>query len=490
MKTRTTFILFLTAILTLAAGSTLAYSGGTGEPNTPYQIATKADLLALAADTNDYNQCFILTADIDMQGQVFTTAIIAPNTDNSNYDFEGIAFTGTFDGNGHKITNFTINGASNWFLGLFGGIFFPGSVENLGLENCSVSGYAYVSGLVGYNDGIISNCYSTCSVSGGSSSSCVGGLVGFGIAGSISNCYSTGSVSSGSSSYFVGGLVGNGGGISNCHSMGTVSVGSGSSYVGGLVGGLSGSLNNCYSTGSVSSSTGTSIYIGGLVGYYKNESGGTISNCYSTGSVSGGSNSSYVGGLVGYNDAFINNCCSTGSVSGYYGVGGLVGYHVYGIISNCYSTGLVSGYERVGGLMGANVYDSIISSSFWDTDTSGQTTSDGGTGMTTAQMQTLSTFTSAGWDFTNETANGTNDYWRMCVDGVNYPQLNWQYAQYGDFACPDGVDFSDFAYFAGRWHTAGCNSSNNFCGGADIDSSGKVDMQDLEIFAANWLSGE
>jgi len=30
------------------------YSGGTGEPNNPYQIVSKADLLALAATTADY----------------------------------------------------------------------------------------------------------------------------------------------------------------------------------------------------------------------------------------------------------------------------------------------------------------------------------------------------------------------------------------------------------------------------------------------------
>ena len=101
-------------------------------------------------------------------------------------------------------------------------------------------------------------------------------------------------------------------------------------------------------------------------------------------------------------------------------------------------------------------------------------------------MKTLFTFTSAGWDFTNETTNGTSDYWRMCVDGMYYPRLNWQSPD-GDLACPDGVDFVDFAYFAALWATTGCDSSNNFCGGTDMDSSGKVDIDDLAIFAANWL---
>ena len=238
MKARTTFILFLTAILTLAAGSAFgAYSGGSGTAGDPYKIATKADLLALAANTGDYGNCFILTADVNLQGQVFTTAIIASGAD----------FNGTFDGNDHKITNFTINGGSNSYLGLFGNTNTFGSVKNLGLENYSVSGNYYVGGLVGMNYGNISNCYSTGAVSG---SIDVGGLVGCNSNGSISNCYSMGSVSGSPSSSSVGGLVGgnSNGGISNCYSTGSVS---GSDTVGGLVGHNDdgSSISNCYSAG-------------------------------------------------------------------------------------------------------------------------------------------------------------------------------------------------------------------------------------------------
>jgi len=84
---------------------------------------------------------------------------------------------------------------------------------------------------------------------------------------------------------------------------------------------------------------------------------------------------------------------------------------------------------------------------FWDIETSGQSTSAGGAGKTTAQMQALSTFTSEpnNWDFTNETANGTNDYWRMCAVGIDYPRLNWESID-GDFACPDGVNTEDLKY--------------------------------------------
>jgi hypothetical protein len=114
----------------------------------------------------------------------------------------------------------------------------------------------------------------------------------------------------------------------------------------------------------------------------------------------------------------------------------------------------------------------------------------GGLGRSTALMRTLSTFTShpARWDFTNETDNGTNDYWRMCADGVDYPHLNWESA-HGDLACPDGVSFEDLDYFADYWLT-NCTSSNSNCSGTDIDFSGTVNFKDFASFAQNWLATE
>ena len=71
-------------------------------------------------------------------------------------------------------------------------------------------------------------------------------------------------------------------------------------------------------------------------------------------------------------------------------------------------------------------YDSGVTEfSFWDTQTSGMTTSEGGTGKTTAEMQTQNTFTDAGWDFVGEDVNGTDDIWD--IEGTNYPNLSWQF---------------------------------------------------------------
>jgi len=135
--------------------------------------------------------------------------------------------------------------------------------------------------------------------------------------------------------------------------------------------------------------------VGGLVGF---TNGGTVSSCYSTGSVIGTSNN--VGGLVGNNRGTFNNCYSTSSVSGAISDGGLVGTNSSSgaNVSNCYSTGSVSGSSSVGGLVGLTI-SGTTSNSFWDTQTSGRATSSGGTGKTTLEMKTQSTFTDAGWNF-------------------------------------------------------------------------------------------
>ncbi|MFZ0034381.1 MAG: GLUG motif-containing protein [Sedimentisphaerales bacterium] len=391
------------------------YSGGSGDPNNPYQIGSAADLLELAAETNDYNKCFILTADINLGSlDPCTTAIIAPDTTNPDTVFNGTAFTGVFDGNGHTISNLTIDtlGAENSYLGLFGKIGTGSQIKNLGIENFNITGgdgSCSLGGLAGDSDGNISNCYSTGDVNGGKSSFYLGGLAGVTGGGTISDCYSAGTVTGGNNSTHLGGLVGwNSGTISNCFSTDAVAGGNGSWNLGGLAGWneLS-TISNCFATGTVAGGT-VSYYLGGLVG----ENHNTISKCYSTGAVTG---TAYLGGLTGHSDGTISNCYSTASVTGQSGseyIGGLEGVNA-GDTNNCYSTGVVTGSIDVGGLVGFN--NDTITACFWDTTTSGQATSAGGTGKTTSEMKTESTFTNAGWNFVN--------IWRI-REGVSYPKLN------------------------------------------------------------------
>jgi len=384
---QTTMPVFFLFFLLLPNPGWAEYSGGSGEPSDPYQIADAADLLTLAADTNDYNKNFVLTADINLAAYTFTTAVIAPDEENLNWAFNGDAFTGDFDGAGHKIRNLTVdtNEVENEYLGLFG--FVTGEIKNLIIENVEIiSGDASycLGGLAGQNDGNITNCYSTASVTGVSDALCLGGLVGQ-----------------------------NDGNITNCSSTASVTGGSNTSCLGSLTGwNYSGTISNSCSAGTVSST-----------GYY-------------------------LGGMAGQNNGAISNCCSTASVTGEsssWGLGGLVGWNYSGTISNCYSTGLVSGPESsLGGLVGADDIGSISGCYFLDS--SGP---DNGFGepLEDELMKQQSSF--LGWDFVGESANGTEDFWAIC-EAVTYPKLTWQFT-IGDFDNDKDVDFVDFAPMALKW---------------------------------------
>ncbi|NLH16714.1 MAG: hypothetical protein GX455_09050 [Phycisphaerae bacterium] len=334
------------------------YSGGSGTADNPYKISTKTDLLALAATPADYGKSFILTADIDLNGQIFTSALIAPDSSSSS-DYDGIAFTGNFDGNGHKIVNWTINGGYNDYLGLFGQIGTiqtSGLVKNLGVDSFSITSRSYkVGGLCGaiYLDSTISHCYAN---------------------GTIEN-----------SGYYVGALCG-------YNQSGTIvqSYGSGTVY-------------GWYE-------------VGGLCGY--NQSG-TIGQSFAIGKVDGWQDA---GGLCGGNSGPILQSFATGAVTGMRTIGGLCGHNWYGSITESYSTGHVKGYDtEIGGLCGYNYLDSSITRSFWDIETSGQLISAGGIGKTTVEMKDLPTFLNEGWDFVNIWWLPTNDYpqlmWRGGYSG-------------------------------------------------------------------------
>jgi len=137
--------------------------------------------------------------------------------------------------------------------------------------------------------------------------------------------------------------------------------------------------------------------------------GGVLADCYSTGAVSG---DDYVGGLVGDN-----------GIRGKPG-GGPKAVPFPGTVSRCYSTGRVVANEGTGGLVGRHLCGEIIAS-FWDIEASGQVTSAGGIGKTTAEMQKAGTFLAAGWDFVDEAANGREDIWWI-LKGRDYPRFAWQ----------------------------------------------------------------
>ncbi|MCA1903204.1 MAG: PASTA domain-containing protein, partial [Candidatus Hydrogenedens sp.] len=293
-------------------------------------------------------------------------------------------FIGKFDGKNYVIRNLYISRGSEDNIALFGYVGSISEIHNVGLENVFILGRNNVGSLAGTNSGKITYCYATGGAEGAKN---VGGLVGYNWGGTVTQCYST-------------------------------AMELGTEYIGGLVGYNSGPISYCYSTGSSTASSSSSSSSGGLVGYNTD----SVSYCYSTGSsTASSSSSSSSGGLVGYNVGSVSYCYSTGSSTAssssydYSYSGGLVGYN-NGTISQCYSTGNVFGQSNIGGLIAYKCETCMVSQSYWDIQTSGQNTSAGGTGKTTAQMKQEATFVD--WDFTN--------VWGIIKD-VTYPYLIWQH---------------------------------------------------------------
>ena len=331
---------------------------GSGTLLDPFIIWDVTDLQNMELDLTAYYE---LGQDIDASATVGW---------NGGLGFEPVggwggaaAFTGTFDGKGYRITGLTVNRAADDYIGLFGET--DGAIiKNIGMTNVNITGRRDVAALVGYSR------YNTI----------------------ISDCYSTGAITALADAYDVAGLVGDNrdSTISGCNSTCSITVSGGGLHdIGGLAGDNRGTITNSYFAGSVSV-TGVDISdVGGLSG----ENSGTITNSYSTGSVSGtaGADIYYIGGLSGENSGTITNSYFAGSVS-------VTGVDIYDI----------------GGFLGNNTAD--VTNSFWDIETSGQATSDGGTGLTSAEMVYGKAFAVAGWV---QTIWRLNDGYYPCLIGVS-----------------------------------------------------------------------
>lgn len=525
------------------------YGGGTGNSDDPFLIYTAEHMQEIGSKPYHWGSQFKLMNDIDLSqydGQDGRPTFHKIGYYNDSEDY--LAFTGVFDGNGCTISNFSYITTTENMVGLFGfaeginvavrdlglinpiveaaegyqqigtlaGLFRDGNLENCYVQDANVTGDFMVGCLVGrLGEGTISHCWASGSAVGVQS---VGGLVGENDEGEIHYCQADVSVNA--SSYCSGGLVGEnscalvygcsaygdvngangaGGLVGSCpftiypiecvgdiiDSYATGSV-SGELYVGGLVGNTSGEVRGCSAGGTVEGQE----YVGGLVG-----TSGIVTESYATGAVSGGD---IVGGLVGTTGHILENSFATGAVSGGYDVGGLAGIN-YTTTRNCYCSGFVSGTGVVGGLVGYNYDDGEIVDCFWDVNTSGESVMCGGEafgssgcddsyGKTTIEMMAPTTFTSASWDFVNESVNGELDIWRLCNEGTEYPQLNWQYPL-GDFICPDGVDMLDFAVLGEAWMSdPNMGNWNPVCDISEPNDN-VIDGLDLGVFVGNWLEG-
>ena len=85
-----------------------------------------------------------------------------------------------------------------------------------------------------------------------------------------------------------------------------------------------------------------------------------------------------------------------------------------------------------------------------------------------------------GWDLVGETANGYEDFWRLCNEGLEYPKLAWQYLP-GDIVCPDGVEIYDLAALCDQWLVEEIPADL-----APPAGDGIVNFADFAVFAAQW----
>ncbi|PKM62731.1 MAG: hypothetical protein CVU97_03940, partial [Firmicutes bacterium HGW-Firmicutes-21] len=188
-----------------------AYDSGNGTADSPYIIATGAQLAYMANQVNTIVNCtsgkyFKLVSDINLTNNIWTPIGIN-NSDKW--------FMGNFNGNGHVINFDNVNYTGD-LAGVFG--FTSGScrIYDIGVTgSLSSSTATYMGGLGARLKGSIYNCYSTATISSTNTTNSnvyVGGLIGFYEGSSVNekirNCYYNGSVSSTSKNAFVGGLAG------------------------------------------------------------------------------------------------------------------------------------------------------------------------------------------------------------------------------------------------------------------------------------------
>ena len=393
------------------------YGGGS-----PIDIYTLEDLNAIRYQPTASYQ---LRADLDFNepnsyANISNMDQWAANDDRTNAGWLPLPlFSGVLDGNGHTISNLYINQPTKNNIGLFSIIFSLGNpIKNLGLLNVDIQGNIIVGGLAGLGVADIVASYVTGTVKGIRT---IGGLVGSNGEGRIISSFTNVDITGNTD---VGGLAGISGVlIRDSYALGSVT---GVIRVGGLTGENEGLIINSYATGEVNGKNNT----GGLVGINGVSFLGEIINSYASGAVNGESNT---GGLVGTNNIASNsistiiiNSYASGAVNGESNTGGLVGTNNIAsnstsTIINSYASGAVYGESNTGGLIGIAMGPAVVTASYWDVDTSMQTTSAGGTSKTTVELQspiapgTTSTEVYYGWSIRD---------WEF-GDNQNYPVLRY-----------------------------------------------------------------
>ena len=302
-----------------------------------------------------------LDADLDLAGIAWI-----PMGDTSH------DFAGTFDGQGHTISNLTIGTADAPITGELAGLFgvVEGTVKNLFLDEVSVNanvGY-YVGGLAAYAVGPIENCHIT-KLDMDAAASGVGGLIGY--------------ATSGNSIY-------------GCSVSGEIAVKSGCQGVGGFIGSMGKNAQITYSgaTVAVTAPKERSTNAGGFIGRGNGErdARAIVKNCYSKGAVTGGA---YAGGFTGSMAGMdIQNCYATGNVTdafvgmtSFAGTNSVASY-LDGVARNCYATGTATAGTAAFLNETATARSEVVNCYYVDTNTAVATDYEKATAKSLEEMKT------------------------------------------------------------------------------------------------------
>ena len=279
--------------------------GEAGEVSTEAEVVDKAEVIEistaeeLAAINDNLSGNYVLTADIDLEGAEWTPiGTYAPSGDSpeeQEIPSDEYAFTGTFDGQGHKISNLSIHQPEGMALGLFGCIANT-KVGGFVLENAEVEGTVMAADVVGYSycsevsdvqltGGKIDVNYTDMSEEG-----MYGGIVGAGMAGLISDCEAQAEITL-PDGVANAGIIGGGlemTSVVNCDAEGIITAGT-DCYGLGVISGCgfgSEEFTNCFAHDAVLTAGEGSRWIGKITGYaggFEDESAGipvtVFTNC-------------------------------------------------------------------------------------------------------------------------------------------------------------------------------------------------------------------
>lgn len=266
-----------------------AYEPAVLNSNNAYEIGNAGQFYWFADKVNKesykyVNVNVVLTADIVVNKNVLNDGELTKDVDGLRNWTPIQQYDGTFDGAQHTISGIYCVSDTIEEAGIFQNTIDNAIVENIGVLDsyyCLKKGYN-VGGIVGFNSGIIRNCYNEGMVSSlYNNDNYLGGICGMNGGGTITGCYNKGKVSNAVRGTRAGGICGRSTNkILNCYNTGSVT---GGYMVGGICGSnasstTSGRIENCYNIGTINTIINDNDYKRNIA-VIENETA-VVKNCY------------------------------------------------------------------------------------------------------------------------------------------------------------------------------------------------------------------